>query len=67
MGTRGLLFVRCCGRYFTYYNRYDSYPEGLGDAIVKEIPEDPDKYRGKATKHKLQQDRQTDSLHAQNG
>ncbi|PWY80609.1 F-box domain protein [Aspergillus heteromorphus CBS 117.55] len=33
MGTKGLYFVRCHGRYFVYYNQYDSYPEGLGDAI----------------------------------
>ncbi|KAK1149403.1 hypothetical protein N8T08_006626 [Aspergillus melleus] len=45
MGTRGLLFVRCRGRYFVYYNHFDSYPDGLGSAIVQEIPEDPDKYR----------------------
>lgn len=46
MGTRGLLFVRFHGRYYVYYNHWDSYPEGLGDAIVQEIPEDPDEYRG---------------------
>lgn len=46
MGTRGLVFIRCRGRYFVYYNQYDSYPEGLGEAIVAEIPEDPEKYRG---------------------
>ncbi|OJJ40529.1 hypothetical protein ASPWEDRAFT_123520 [Aspergillus wentii DTO 134E9] len=45
MGTRGLVFIRCRGRYFVYYNQYDSYPEGLGEAIVAEIPEDPEKYR----------------------
>ncbi|KAE8352822.1 hypothetical protein BDV28DRAFT_134461 [Aspergillus coremiiformis] len=44
MGTRGLLFIRCRGRYFVYYNQFDSYPEGLGDAIVQNIPEDPEKY-----------------------
>ncbi|KAL4943355.1 hypothetical protein BDV06DRAFT_139357 [Aspergillus oleicola] len=45
MGTRGLLFVRCGGRYFVYYNHFDSYPQGLGEAIVAMIPADPDKYR----------------------
>ncbi|RAL00991.1 uncharacterized protein BO80DRAFT_355414 [Aspergillus ibericus CBS 121593] len=45
MGTRGLYLIRCHGRYFIYYNQFDSYPEGLGDAIVEEIPEDPEKYR----------------------
>ncbi|KAF9887803.1 hypothetical protein FE257_009609 [Aspergillus nanangensis] len=45
MGTRGLEFIRCCGRYFVYYNHFDSYPEGLGFAIVNEIPTDPQKYQ----------------------
>ncbi|KAL4955651.1 hypothetical protein BDW69DRAFT_182397 [Aspergillus filifer] len=45
MGTRGLLFVRYKGRYFIYYNHFDSYPEGLGEAIVATIPADPDKYQ----------------------
>ncbi|KAF4164490.1 hypothetical protein CNMCM6936_009072 [Aspergillus lentulus] len=45
MGTRGLLFIRCRGRYFVIWNQFDSYPEGLGDAIVHEIPTDPDGYR----------------------
>ncbi|GLA14709.1 hypothetical protein AnigIFM62618_001148 [Aspergillus niger] len=48
MGTRGLVYIRCRGRYFVYYNQFDSYPEGLGDAIVNEIPEDPEKYQGKS-------------------
>jgi hypothetical protein len=47
MGTRGLLFIRCRGRYFVIWNQFDSYPEGLGDAIVHEIPTDPVGYRGK--------------------
>ncbi|EAW24934.1 uncharacterized protein NFIA_104220 [Aspergillus fischeri NRRL 181] len=45
MGTRGLLFIRCRGRYFVIWNQFDSYPEGLGDAIVDEIPTDPEGYR----------------------
>ncbi|KAF7160960.1 hypothetical protein CNMCM5623_006522 [Aspergillus felis] len=45
MGTRGLLFIRCRGRYFVLWNQFDSYPEGLGDAIVHEIPTDPEGYR----------------------
>ncbi|RHZ68557.1 uncharacterized protein CDV56_109671 [Aspergillus thermomutatus] len=45
MGTRGLLFIRCRGRYFIIWNQFDSYPEGLGDAIVQEIPTDPGGYR----------------------
>lgn len=38
--------MRCRGRYFVYYNHYDSYPEGLGEAIVQEIPQDPGEYQG---------------------
>ncbi|KAL2005852.1 hypothetical protein VTN00DRAFT_10345 [Thermoascus crustaceus] len=45
MGTRGLLIIGCHGRYFIYYNQFDSYPEGLGQAIVNEIPNDPEKYQ----------------------
>ncbi|KAH1934562.1 hypothetical protein KXV48_004564 [Aspergillus fumigatus] len=45
MGTKGLLFIRCRGRYFVIWNQLDSYPEGLGDAIVHEIPTDPEGYR----------------------
>lgn len=48
MGTRGLVFIRCCGRYFVYYNQFDSYPEGLGEQVVAQIPADPDKYRGES-------------------
>jgi hypothetical protein len=44
MGTRGLKIVRFRGRYFTYYNHYDSYPEGLGQALVDQIPADPEQY-----------------------
>ncbi|RJE21323.1 hypothetical protein PHISCL_06340 [Aspergillus sclerotialis] len=44
MGTRGLVFIRCRGRYFIYYNHWDSYPDGLGEAIVSKIPTDPEKY-----------------------
>lgn len=46
MGTRGFVFIRCRGRYFIYYNHWDSYPEGLGEAIVSKIPTDPEKYHG---------------------
>ncbi|KAF7619024.1 hypothetical protein AFLA_000663 [Aspergillus flavus NRRL3357] len=44
MGTRGLVFIRCHGRYFVYWNQFDSYPEGLGEAIVHQIPENDEKY-----------------------
>ncbi|CEN59710.1 hypothetical protein ASPCAL02154 [Aspergillus calidoustus] len=45
MGTRGLLFIRWEGRYYVYYNHYDSYPEGLGEAIVENIPITPEEYQ----------------------
>ncbi|KAJ0420131.1 hypothetical protein BJY00DRAFT_313347 [Aspergillus carlsbadensis] len=45
MGTRGLLFIRWKGRYYVYYNHYDSYPEGLGEAIVENIPVTPEEYQ----------------------
>lgn len=47
MGTRGHMYIRCRGRYFIYYNQFDSYPEGLGETIVAQIPEDPEEYRSK--------------------
>lgn len=47
MGTRGLVFIRCRGKYFVYYNQFDSYPEGLGEAIVQQIPGNPEKYHGR--------------------
>ncbi|RAL17443.1 uncharacterized protein BO97DRAFT_474443 [Aspergillus homomorphus CBS 101889] len=45
MGTRGLMVYRCRGRYFTYHNQYDSYPEGLGQEFVDSIPKDPAEYQ----------------------
>ncbi|KAK2748768.1 hypothetical protein FQN57_000349 [Myotisia sp. PD_48] len=45
MGTRGLRIVRYHGRYYTYYNHWDSYPSGLGNLIVDKIPLDPEKYQ----------------------
>ncbi|OGM49050.1 hypothetical protein ABOM_002343 [Aspergillus bombycis] len=44
MVTRGLVFIRCHGRYFVYYNMYDSYLEGLGEAIEQQIPANVEKY-----------------------
>lgn len=46
MGTRGLRIVRFRGRYFVYYNNYDSYPKGLGRQLVGGIPADPEQYKG---------------------
>ncbi|KAL4881558.1 hypothetical protein BJY04DRAFT_55039 [Aspergillus karnatakaensis] len=45
MGTRGLVFIRCNGRIYVYYNHWDSYPDGLGDAIIALIPKDSEKYQ----------------------
>ena len=44
MGTRGLRIVRHRGRYYVYWNQYDSYPEGLGKEIVSEIPKSPEAF-----------------------
>ena len=38
MGTRGYKVYRHKGRYYVYYNHYDSYPSGLGLDILREIP-----------------------------
>ena len=45
MGTRGLRVVRFRKRYYSFFNQYDSYPEGLGKKIVAEIPTDAVKYQ----------------------
>ena len=46
MGTRGLRVVLFGGRYFVYYNQYDSYLEGLGKEIVNNIPTSTEQYKG---------------------
>jgi hypothetical protein len=38
MVTRGFKVYRHKGRYYVYYNHYDSYPEGLGLELLHEIP-----------------------------
>jgi hypothetical protein len=38
MGTRGLWSVFFRGRYYIYYNHFDSYPEGLGQILIDQIP-----------------------------
>ncbi|KAI9799426.1 MAG: hypothetical protein M1825_004526 [Sarcosagium campestre] len=45
MGTRGYKVFRFRGRYYAFYNHFDSYPDGLGAAIVREIPSNPDAYQ----------------------
>ena len=45
MGTRGLRIVRFRGRYFLYWNQYDSYPEGLGKKLVDQVPTDLEQYK----------------------
>ncbi|EFE33784.1 uncharacterized protein ARB_07249 [Trichophyton benhamiae CBS 112371] len=46
MGTRGYRIVRYRGRYWIYYNHYDSYPEHLGAGIVAGVPVDRKEYEG---------------------
>ena len=45
MGTRGLRVIRFRKRYYIFYNRLDSYPEGLGTDVAVEIPGDAAKYQ----------------------
>ena len=42
--TSGLLTYRYQKRCYNFYNDLDSYPEGLGEAIVKSVPEDEAEY-----------------------
>jgi hypothetical protein len=51
MGTRGLRIILFRGRYFIYYNHYDSYLRGLGKELVSSIPTDPERYKGALNTH----------------
>ena len=44
MGTRGYSIIHFRGRYHLFYSGRDSYPDGLGDSIVCEIPTNPREY-----------------------
>lgn len=51
MGTRGTFGVRVDQKDKLTYNHYDSYPEGLGESVVKDLHnmlQDEDTYRAKA-------------------
>ena len=45
MGTRGYRIIKFRGRYWIFYNHWDSYPEGLGQWLVDSIPADPEQYQ----------------------
>lgn len=45
MGTRGYKIIRFRGRYYRFYNHWDSYPDGYGSDLVSEIPRDRDNYK----------------------
>lgn len=45
MGTRGFRIIKFRGRYWIFYNHWDSYPEGLGKSLVESIPTDPEDYQ----------------------
>ncbi|KAI4116182.1 MAG: hypothetical protein LQ345_003354 [Seirophora villosa] len=45
MGTRGLRIVRYRGRYWCFYNHWDSYLDGMGNSLVETIPTDPHEYK----------------------
>lgn len=43
--TEGYRVIRFRGRYYCFWNRWDSYPHGLGKKIVSEIPIHPEAYQ----------------------
>ena len=45
MGTRGYRVVRFRGRYYRFFNHWDSYPSNFGSGIVNGIPTNPEAYR----------------------
>ena len=45
MGTSGLVIWRFRGRYYALYNHYDRYPSGLGQHLVRKIPNEPQAYK----------------------
>lgn len=45
MGTRGYRIIKFKGRFWIFYNNYDSYPDGLGKSLVNGIPVDPEEYQ----------------------
>ena len=45
MGTRGYRIIRFRGRYWIFYNHWDSNPHGLGQWLVDSIPADPEQYQ----------------------
>ena len=47
MGTRGYVALRFRGRYYIFYNQFDSNAEELGEKLIKTIPTDPLEYSSK--------------------
>lgn len=45
MGTRGYRIVKFRGRYWIFFNHWDSYLERMGTSLVQSIPTDPEEYR----------------------
>ncbi|KAL9005181.1 MAG: hypothetical protein Q9188_002017 [Gyalolechia gomerana] len=45
MGTRGLRIVRFRGRYWCFYNHWDSYFKSMGNSLVESVPTDPVGYK----------------------
>lgn len=45
MGTRGYRIIKFRGRYWIFYNHWDSYPEGMGNSLVEGVPEDPEEFQ----------------------
>lgn len=58
MGTRGAIGFKVCGKYKITYNHFDSYPDGLGEEVVKFVEDvrskgDIGKFRKNAEKVRL--------------
>ncbi|KAJ7198480.1 hypothetical protein GGX14DRAFT_525603 [Mycena pura] len=68
MGTRGYRVYRHKGRYYVYYNHYDSYPSGLGVQVLAEIPRgDEETYRAWIQELRDSLDRKLENLDDGNG
>lgn len=53
--------MRFRGRYYIFYNHYDSYPEDLGEKLVNTIPTDSEEYCSKTLSGKQKSGRDTKS------
>ncbi len=47
MGIRGYVALQFRGRYYIFYNQFDSNAENLGEKLIKTIPIDLEEYSSK--------------------